>query len=189
MMEIAAPLSHLATGLWLLGALGFTGFSVWLSALDIATRRLPNRIAGWGIVATLGPLVASCLVRLPVDRAGALGDLADALGGAALLFIVFAILWRVSPSGVGGGDVKIAPIAGGALGFFAGWWAVWIGALAACAIAAVWGAILARRARSTGAGTGARSAGTVPFAVCLFAGAWVVLFGGLLLALIGAARG
>ena len=168
MSEGSPLLIHLSTALWVLGALSFLVCSVWLSVVDLATRRLPNRLVGRGTAATLAPLAASSAVLLPTAlRASALEDLALMLGGALGLFGLFVLLWRLAPRGIGGGDVKVAPLIGGALGFFGGVWAVVAAAVLACLIAAVWG-FAARRSG------GERNRG-VPFAPCLFGSAWLAI--------------
>ncbi|MBK0419271.1 prepilin peptidase [Leucobacter sp. CSA1] len=161
-------LIRLSTLLWGSGAVCFVVFSVWLSVVDLVTRRLPNRLVAWGTGSTLGLLAASGLVQLAAGvRDPALRDLGLLAGGAAALFGLLYLLWRTAPAGIGGGDVKVAPLVGGVLGFFGGAWAVVLGAAVACVIAAIWGA--ASRVRGTGASRG------VPFAPCLFAGCWVAI--------------
>lgn len=167
MSEGSRLLIHLSTLLWVLGSLGFLVFSVWLSIVDLATRRLPNRLVGWGAASTLAPLAASGAVLLPTAlRGSALEDLALMLGGALGLFALFALLWRFARGGIGGGDAKVAPLVGGALGFFGGVWAIVAAAVLACLIAAVWG-FAARRS--------GRAERGVPFAPCLFGGAWLAI--------------
>lgn len=166
MSEGSRLLIHVSSALWLLGGAGFLVWSVWLSAVDLATRRLPNRLVGWATVSTLGLLAASSAVLLPTAlRGSALEDLAWMCGGALALFALFLLLWRAAPGGLGGGDVKVAPLVGGVLGFFGGAWAIVIGAALACAIAALWGVAARRGAPGRG----------VPFAPCLFGGGWLVI--------------
>lgn len=172
MAEATILLSRAASIVQLVGVLAFLVASVWLSAVDIVRRRLPNRLLARLTALTLGPLVIGCLIRLfGAGRALALEDLLRMLGGAALLFAFFAVLWSASPRSFGGGDVKVAPLVGGVLGFVSGFWAVIVCAAVAFACAAIWGAVL-RGAEPSGNGAEPR---TVPFAVCLFAGAWVVI--------------
>ena len=173
MPEVAILLSRAASIVQAVGLLGFVVASVWLSAVDIVRRRLPNRLLAWATAAALGPLVAGCLIRTPgAGRALAMEDLLRLFGGAAMLFAFFFVLWRVAPRSFGGGDVKLAPLVGGMLGFVSGFWAVLVCAVIAFACAAVWGAVLRVADSGRPAGTAAR---TVPFAACLFAGAWVVI--------------
>lgn len=176
MTEGSVLLIHLSSLLWVLGALGFVVSSIWLSVVDLATRRLPNRLVGWSTAVTLGLLAASSAVRLPTaSRGAALEELLRLAGGAAVLFAAFYLLWRLAPRGFGGGDVKAAPLAGGALGFFGGFWALLVCAVVAFGVVAIWGAV-ARRGGSQ------RS---VPFAPCLFAGAWIVLLSAPLVMILG----
>lgn len=161
-------LVHLSTALTLIGLGVFLVSSVWLSIVDVYTRRLPNRLVAWSLLGCLGPLVAANLVLVPTAlRDTALADLAALLLGAVVLGGVFALLWRFAPAGLGGGDVKIAPIAGGVLGLLGGTWSIVAGIVVACVFAVIWSAVLKRRSE-------AGSPVSAPFAPCLFAAAWVV---------------
>ena len=83
-----------------------TGYLLTLAAIDLRTRRLPNLLVYPGVVAALaaGPV-------LPSD-----GYL-NAVAGAAASFALFATIYFVAAPGVlGGGDVKLAPVIGAALG-------------------------------------------------------------------------
>lgn len=170
-------LVHLSTALTLIGLVVFLVSSVWLSIVDVQTMRLPNRLVAWSLVGCLGPLVAANVVLLPTAlRGDALADLAALLLGAVVLGAVFAALWRFAPAGLGGGDVKIAPVVGGVLGLLGGVWAVAAGIVIACVFAVIWNAVLGHRS-GDGSPVGA------PFAPCLFAAAWVVCIAWLGLAL------
>lgn len=165
MSELGILLVRFASILGLLGTASFAVFSVWLSAVDILSRRMPNRLVAWSLAATLGLLAASCLLQLSTASRGiALRDLLHLIGGVAALFLLFLLLWLLVPGGIGAGDVKIAPLAGGALGFFGAPGRVVIGVLVAFACAGAGGLLLRR---------GSAPHRDVPFAPCLFAGAWV----------------
>lgn len=186
----------LSTALWLLGAVAFLVSSVWLSVVDISTRRLPNRLVLRATVVTLGLFAASELVRLPTLLAAkaaygprAWHGLAMLVLGALLLFGLFLLLWRIAPGDLGGGDVKVAPLIGGTLGLLGGmpngFWAVLAAALIAALGAAIWGAVLRSRAGrrppeahdplTAGAAGPSSASVALPFAPCLFIGAWVVI--------------
>jgi len=92
-----------------LGALG-----VALAAIDLQVQRLPDRLTLPAYPALLALLGAAALIghqAWPLARA-LLGGLA--LGGAYLL------LGLIRPGGIGGGDIKLAGLAGLALGWL-GW--------------------------------------------------------------------
>lgn len=92
-----------------LGALG-----VALAAIDLRVQRLPDRLTLPAYPALLGLLAAAALIGhqgWPLARA-VLGGLA--LGGAYLLLAL------IRPGGIGGGDIKLAGLAGLALGWL-GW--------------------------------------------------------------------
>jgi leader peptidase (prepilin peptidase)/N-methyltransferase len=92
-----------------LGAVG-----VALAAIDLQVRRLPDRITLPAYPALLALLAAAALVgheAWPLARA-VLGGLA--LGG------VYLLLALLRPGGIGGGDIKVAGLAGLALGWL-GW--------------------------------------------------------------------
>lgn len=144
--------------MWAALVLGvFAGAGAVLSAVDIRSRRIPNRLLlpfGVAVFVLLAAAIAA-------DWDGP-SRLISTLGGAVAAFGLLLLLWLALPTGIGGGDVKLAPLVGAVLGFFGSWSAVLAGLLLAFLFAAVWGLVLKRR----GGGTGA------PFAPCLFAGAW-----------------
>ncbi|MFI6574701.1 prepilin peptidase [Nocardiopsis sp. NPDC050513] len=111
------PFGHLAV-LWLV----VTG--VPLAVVDIRVLRLPN-----DLLAPAYP-VAGLLVTAAVLLAPGGPDLdaaVDALTGMALVTVLFWLLWRVNPRGLGFGDVKIS----GLTGLYCGWTAGPLGALVA----------------------------------------------------------
>lgn len=147
-----------------LGAVSFAVFSVWLSAVDMRSRRLPNRVVAWGTVLTLGLTLASGLLAVAgSDNVDALWRLISAAVAATVLALVFLALWLAFPGGFGAGDVKIAPLVGGFTVYVGGETALLICVMVAAGIAFAWGVVLRMR----------RGRVDLPFAPCLFGGAWV----------------
>ena len=97
----------MATGVSLRGLLagGVAAVLVWLAALDLEYRLLPNRIVLPAAAATL----AAQAVSAPDRRFEVVG----AALGATAFFLVFAI---ARPGALGMGDVKLALLLGAALG-------------------------------------------------------------------------
>lgn len=84
---------------------------------DIRSQIIPNKL-------NLAFLVcASAAVSVVAAASGDTASIARACAAAALLFAAFWLLHAVSKQGLGGGDVKLAPSLGLALGFFS-WQAV-----------------------------------------------------------------
>ncbi len=82
------------------------GTGVWLSAVDLRHRLLPNNI--------VLPTLASGVVLLAA-AAGAGNDwsaLGRAVAGSAALFVLYLVLALISPAGMGMGDVKLAAVVG-----------------------------------------------------------------------------
>lgn len=93
-----------------------------LGVIDLACQRLPH--------ALVMPAIAVSLVLL-VLIAGVTGDwssLIRAVGGAASLGVAFFVLFLLPGQGLGFGDVKLAVLLGGFLGFL-GWREVLLGGL------------------------------------------------------------
>ena len=135
-----------------------------LTVIDLDHHRLPN-----AIVLTLYPVTVGGLLL-----AGALGGrwpLVAAGIGAALWLVVIGIPWLVSGGrGMGFGDVKLAPV----LGVTLGWWALSasvVGLFLAFGLGAVVGIILMIAGRA-----GRKTA--LPFGPFLLAGALVGLLVG-----------
>jgi leader peptidase (prepilin peptidase)/N-methyltransferase len=99
-----------------LGVLG-----VALGAIDIAVQRLPDRLVLPAYPLLLVLLAASAIIE---HQAGAL--LRALLGGLALA-ACYLLLALLRPGQLGGGDIKLAGLAGLALGWL-GWPAVLLGA-------------------------------------------------------------
>ncbi len=141
-----------------------TAAGVALTVIDLDHHRLPN-----AIVLTLYPVTVGGLLL-----AGALGGrwpLVAAGIGAALWLVVIGIPWLVSGGrGMGFGDVKLAPV----LGVTLGWWALSasvVGLFLAFGLGAVVGIILMIAGRA-----GRKTA--LPFGPFLLAGALVGLLVG-----------
>lgn len=120
-----------------LGAVG-----VALGAIDLKVQRLPDRLTLPAYPALLALLIAAALIghqAWPLARA-VLGGLA--LGGSYLL------LGLIRPGGIGGGDIKLAGLAGLALGWL-GWRAVLGGAALGFVLAALAGLALIAARRVT----------------------------------------
>ena len=132
------------SALLLLAALGYLVVLAWkLSAADIRTRRLPDRL-----VLPAYP-VSALLLGAAALTAGEPGRLVSmALGGVLLLF-GYVLLRFASPAGLGLGDVKLAGVLGLYLGF-AGFSYLLAGAAAGFVLGGMWGLILVASRRGTG---------------------------------------
>lgn len=174
LVEVATALLWAALGAWLIATeaslsllpvllvVGSAGVA--LTAIDLDHHRLPN-----AIVLPLYPVVVLGLA-LSGLATGA-WEVLPALAGAGVWLVVVGIPWLVSGGrGMGFGDVKLAPVLGALLGWFALSSAV-VGLFAAFALGAVTGIalMLARRA-------GRRTA--LPFGPFLLAGALLGLLVG-----------
>ncbi|MGC0141494.1 prepilin peptidase [Pseudactinotalea sp. Z1732] len=101
-----------------------------LSVIDLAVRRLPDRVVGATLLGLVLPLV------LEAGISGAWADLGRAGLGALALVAGYFVLAFIAPSGLGLGDVKFAAVIGAFLGWF-GWWQVGAGTLLAFLINAL----------------------------------------------------
>lgn len=140
----------------------FAAGAVALSMIDVDVRRLPN-----GIVLPAYPLLGMALTLAAVVL-----DQPEALVRAAIcgmgLFLLYFVLAFIHPRGMGFGDVKLAGIIGGMLGFLS-YQAFFIGAFAGFVIGGLFG-ILAMLARGRTLKT------ALPFGPFMFAGAFLALF-------------
>ena len=120
-----------------LGALG-----VALAAIDISVQRLPDRLTLPGIPV----LVALLGLAAAVGHDG--GALVRALLGGVTLAGTYLLLALLRPGQLGGGDIKLAALAGLALGWL-GWPAVITGAALGFALSAVVSLVLLAARRVT----------------------------------------
>nr|WP_315267215.1 A24 family peptidase [Microbacterium lemovicicum] len=132
--------------------------SVVLTAVDVRTHRLPDRVVlpGYAVGIVLFA-IAAALTNDP-------GPLLRAVVAGAALFTGFLLLRVVSPAGLGGGDVKLAGVLGLFLGRI-GWDAVLTGLVVAFLIGGVSALVLLALRR-------ARRSTALPFGPFLLAGAW-----------------
>lgn len=124
-----------------------------LAAIDVAERRLPNRIVLPSVA-----VVLTAQIALRPDRA--LEWILAAVGASLILLLPLLVY----PAGLGMGDVKLALLLGAALGS-----AVITALLVASLVAAGWAAFLLLRSGGAARGT------AMPFGPCLAIGAVVAL--------------
>lgn len=142
----------------------FAALGIALTLIDLRTHRLPNALVlpGYPVAAVL--LVTACL--LGAEWAG----LVRAAIGMVALFSFYFALRLIGPTGMGGGDVKLAGLVGWYLGWL-GWSTLVVGAAAAFVLGGVFGVILLALRRA-----GRRAA--IPFGPWMILGAWVgIVFG------------
>ncbi|MDR0991116.1 MAG: A24 family peptidase [Propionibacteriaceae bacterium] len=120
---------------WLFLWLPFATAGMWLTAVDLDVKRLPDKVLGW---VALHSLVVG-LVLILMGYATWLPALVGALGAGGL----FWLLHLMSRGGLGFGDVKYVTICGWNLGLL-GWEPIFWGLLVACFCAIIW-AIATRR--------------------------------------------
>ncbi len=143
-----------------LGAyLWFAAAGIALTLIDIDHQRLPDAIVLPGLVVVIVVLSASASLSGDWSRVG------STLGAAVALFVFYLLIALVYPRGIGGGDVKLAPLVGAALGFV-GWGAVAVGAFAGFLLGAVYGLALIALRRAT------RKSG-IPFGPFMLLGSWI----------------
>jgi leader peptidase (prepilin peptidase)/N-methyltransferase len=130
-----------------------------LAMIDLDVMRLPNKIVlpSYGVAAAL---------LVPVSLTT--GDPADLLRGllaAGLMYVLYRVLavW-----GMGGGDVKLAPLLGFYLGWL-GWSAVAVGAFAGFLLGGLVGGVLMALHRAS-------RKSRVPFGPYMLAGAFLAVF-------------
>lgn len=132
-----------------------------LAAIDLDVLRLPDRIVlpSYGVALLL--LAPAALIGQNWDAA------LRGLLGAAALYALYRLLAAV-PRGMGGGDVKLAPLLGLYLGWL-GWSSVAVGAFAGFLLGGVVGvALLALRM--------AHRKSRIPFGPAMLAGAFLAVF-------------
>jgi leader peptidase (prepilin peptidase) / N-methyltransferase len=101
-----------------------------LSLIDIEHKLLPRSVLYW----TAG--IFSVLLVLGSIPSHRLGHVPIALAGAAICFVAFLAIWFVAPRAMGFGDVRLAGLSGGALGWL-GLGSVAVGMFAAFVFAAI----------------------------------------------------
>lgn len=139
----------------------FAVLSVVLGVVDARTHRLPDRyvLPAYPIAGVL--LVAAALLTGTADRLFAVG------GGGLGMFGFYLMLRMLRPGAMGGGDVKLAGVAGGYLGFL-GWDTVLMGAFAGFLLGGVYALLLLATRRAH-----ARTA--IAFGPFLLGGAWFAI--------------
>lgn len=157
-LPTAALFAVLAAFWWL------AAISIVLVLIDLDTRRLPDVIVLPSYVVGVALLTIACL--LGADW----GALLRALIGMAGLYGFYATLRFIRPDGMGGGDVKLAGVAGLYLGWL-GWGPLAVGALAAFLLGGVFGIALLASGR-------AKRRTAIPFGPWLLAGAWLGVLAG-----------
>jgi leader peptidase (prepilin peptidase)/N-methyltransferase len=142
----------------------FTAMGISLSMIDLDVGRLPN-----AIVYPSYPVVGLLLAAAALAQHDAAALLRAGVGAVALFSAYFSVAY-VYPAGMGFGDVKLAGIVGGVLGFIS-YPVLAVGAFAAFFIGSVVG---------IGQITGRRSTATssIPFGPFMIAGALLALFVG-----------
>ena len=135
--------------------------AVALAAIDIDLMRLPDKIV-------LPSYAVAPLLLLPAAIAQHSWDAAiRGLIAAAVLYAGYWIL-AVLPKGMGGGDVKLAPLLGLYLGWL-GWSSVAIGAFAGFLLGGLAGVLLMAARAATGKTR-------IPFGPYMLAGAFLAVF-------------
>lgn len=108
------------------------GALVLVSVTDLRTGLVPRRIVYAASVIVGIALLCACAAN------GTWRPMLEALVGAAAAFVAFAVLWWVAPKAMGFGDVRLAGLCGGALGWM-GFAVLYLGFLAAFVAGAVAG--------------------------------------------------
>jgi leader peptidase (prepilin peptidase) / N-methyltransferase len=147
---------------WELPAFLFlAGVGVLLTVIDLQHRLLPDRIVLPSIAAAA---VLLLVAALPGQE---WATILRACVAAAVLFAVFLVMALIAPSGMGWGDVKLAPLVGLYLGWI-GWEAVVVGAAAGFVVQAAVAMVLLAGRR-----IGLR--GELPFGPAMLVGAAVAI--------------
>ncbi len=145
----------------------FASFVVVTSVLvqiDLATRRLPDPIVRTGYLLALVPLALAGIVD------GDAASILRALAGMAAMYLAYWLIRAARPGGLGGGDVKLAGLAGIYLGWL-GWGALAVGWLGGFLLGGAFAvALLATRRVTRGS--------ALAFGPWLLAGAWVGIWFG-----------
>jgi leader peptidase (prepilin peptidase)/N-methyltransferase len=139
-----------------------TAAGIALAVIDIDHKRLPNKI-----VLPSYPVLA-VLLTIAAAAEGDWWALARAAIGGAALFSLYFVIAFIYPAGMGFGDVKLAGVLGGALGFLS-WSTLAVGAFLGFVLGAVGGVFVL----ATGRGT-RKSA--IPFGPYMIGGALLAIF-------------
>jgi leader peptidase (prepilin peptidase) / N-methyltransferase len=122
---------HPELAVWLL----LVPLGLLLARVDLAVFRLPDVLT----------LPAFCLTAVLLGGAALLpahqGSWVRGLVAAAVLGVLYAVLFFINPAGMGFGDVKLAPTLGFALGWY-GWGPVILGTFAGFVLGALFGLAL-----------------------------------------------
>ena len=110
----------------------FAAIGIALAMIDLDVRRLPSAIIYPSYVAG-GVLISLAIVLGKTTLADGL----RATIGMAALWALYALLATVKPGGMGWGDVRLAGVLGGYLGWL-GWGSLAVGAFAAFLLGALW---------------------------------------------------
>lgn len=158
-----------AIGWWLtaLGYFWFAAAGVALTVIDIEHHRLPDAIVGPAFVIVIVALSAASLLSAGGPE---WSRLIWAAGGAAALFVMYLIIVLITPNGMGGGDLKLAPVTGVVMGFI-GWGSLAVGAFAGFALGALFGLCLIILGR-------AKRRSPIPFGPFMLVGAWIGIIWG-----------
>ncbi|MGN8025421.1 prepilin peptidase [Microbacterium sp. 22242] len=161
---VPGPTAYRVFWVVLVAFLYFAAVSVVLTLIDLDTKRLPDAIVLPSIV------VGMVLLALAAEAGESAGSMTGwmtflrAAAGAAILYAFYWIVRFISPRGMGGGDVKLAALAGLYLGW-CGWATLAVGAFAAFVFGGLYSLalVLLRRAKRKTA---------IPFGPWMILGAW-----------------
>ncbi|QNK80366.1 A24 family peptidase [Nakamurella sp. PAMC28650] len=142
----------------------FTAMGISLSLIDLDVGRLPN-----AIVYPSYPVLAVLLTAAAVAQGDPAALLRAAVGAFGLFLLYFALAF-LYPAGMGFGDVKLAGIIGGVLGFVS-YPVLLVGAFSAFLLGSIFGILKIAQGRASG-----RSA--VAFGPFMITGALVSIFVG-----------
>ncbi len=145
--------------------LGFLALSLPLALIDLRERRLPDRL-----VLPAYPSLVLLLLAAAIEE-GAWPRLLDALVCSGALFGGYLALRLMNPTGLGGGDVKLAAPIGLLLGWF-GWPSLWVATAVTFIAAAGFGAGLLLTQKVLARPTLSK---TIAFGPFMLGGAWAVV--------------